>query len=163
MSLSDDIRNLNRIPLFSELEPEALRLIAFAGETRILRAGDVLFHRGEASDGGYIVLTGSIALDAAGDGSPAIQIVGPNTLIGEIALISQTERPATALAREPSTVLKVSRTLFHRVLKEFPLSAQRLRAVIQTRLVNFTRELEEVRRRSMEPQAQSPVTDRDRR
>ena len=89
MSLSDDIRNLTRIPLFAEFEPEALRLIAFAGETRILRAGDVLFRRGEVSDCGYIVLTGSIALDAAGDGSPAVQIVGPNALIGEIALIAR--------------------------------------------------------------------------
>src|SRR5665213_2455963 len=121
MSLGDDIRNLSRIPLFGELEPEALRLIAFAAETRILRAGHVLFHRGEESDCGYIVLTGSIALDVAGDGTPAGQIVGPHTLIGEIALISPTERPVTAIAREPSTVLKVSRALFHRMLKEFPM------------------------------------------
>jgi CRP-like cAMP-binding protein len=153
MSLGDDIRNLSRIPLFAEVEPEALRLIAFAGETRILRAGDVLFHRGETSDCGYIVLTGSIAIDAAGDGSPAVQIVGPNSLIGEIALISQTERPATALAREPSTVLKISRPLFHRVLKEFPLSAQRLHAAIQKRLFHFTRELEQLRQGSMDPLA----------
>lgn len=151
MSLGDDIQNLARIPLLSDLEPEALQLIAFAGETRILRAGDVLFHRGEASDGGYIVLTGSIALDAAGDGSPAVQILGPNTLIGEIALISQTDRPVTALAREPSTVLKISRTLFHRVLRQFPVSAKRLRTKIQTRLVDFAQELEEMRRRSTEP------------
>ena len=150
MSLGDDIRNLSRIPLFGELEPEALRLIAFAAETRILRAGDVLFHRGEESDGGYIVLTGSIALDAAGDGTPAGQIVGPHTLIGEIALISPTERPVTAIAREPSTVLKVSRALFHRMLKEFPKSAHRLRAAIQARLAAFTQELEEMRRRSFD-------------
>jgi CRP-like cAMP-binding protein len=148
MSLGDDTENLSRIPLFGELEPEALRLIAFAAETRTLRAGDVLFHRGETSDCGYIVLSGSIALDAAGDGSPAKQIIGPNALIGEIALISETERPVTALAREPATVLKVTRTLFHRVLKEYPLSAQRVRAAIQGRLVDFTQELEEMRRRS---------------
>lgn len=153
MSLGDDIRNLTRIPLFAEFEPEALRLIAFAGETRILRAGDVLFQRGEVSDCGYIVLTGSIALDTAGDGSPAVQILGPNTLIGEIALISQTERPATALAREPSTVLKIPRSLFHRVLKEFPVSANRVRMALQARLVDFTQDLEELRRRSLEPLA----------
>jgi CRP-like cAMP-binding protein len=148
MSLGDDIRNLSLIPIFGELEPEALRLIAFAGETRILRAGDILFRRGEESDGGYIVLTGSIALDPTGEGGPARQIVGPNTLVGEIALISQTERPVTAIAREPSTVLKVSRLLFHRMLKEFPASAQRLRLSIQTRLAAFTQELEEMRSRS---------------
>jgi len=149
MSLNDDIRNLSRIPLFGELEPEALRLIAFAAETRILRAGDVLFNRGDESDGGYIVLTGAIALDPIGDGGPAVQIVGPTALIGEIALISQTERPVTAIAREPSTVLKITRALFHRMLKEFPVSARRLRAAIQARLDTFAQELEEMRLRSL--------------
>jgi CRP-like cAMP-binding protein len=148
MSLNDDIRNLSRIPLFGELEPEALRLIAFAAETRILRAGDVLFNRGDESDGGYIVLTGAIALDPIGDGGPAVKIVGPTALIGEIALISQTERPVTAIAREPSTVLKITRALFHRMLKEFPVSARRLRAAIQARLDAFTKDLDEMRQRS---------------
>lgn len=146
MTLADDIGNLARIPLFAELEPEALRLLMVAGETRILRAGDVLFRRGESSDCGYIVLTGSLALDAADNGSPAVQIVGPNTLIGEIALISETERPVTALAREPSTVLKVPRSLFHRVLKEFPASANGVRQTIRTRLSDFTQKLEKLRR-----------------
>jgi CRP-like cAMP-binding protein len=152
MSLDDDVRNLALIPIFADLEPEALRLIAFSGEMRILRAGDVLFRRGEASDGGYVILTGSIALDRYDDGGPAAQIVGQHALVGEIALISQTERPATAIARETSTVLKVPRTLFHRVLKEFPRSAAGLRSKISARLIHFTADLEEARKRTFDPE-----------
>lgn len=146
MSLDDDFRKLSRIPMFSELEPEALRLIAFSAETRIFRAGDVLFRRGEASDCGYIVLSGSIALDAAGASAPADKIVGRDGLIGEVALITETLRPVTAIAREPSTVLKVPRTLFHRVLQEFPRSAARIRAGMSKRLAGFVEELEAFRR-----------------
>jgi CRP-like cAMP-binding protein len=150
MALQDDIARLARVPLFAVLEPDALRLIAFSAETRILRAGDVLFRRGDTSDGGYIVRTGSIALDIDGVGAPAAQIARVDDLIGETALITLVERPVTAIAREPSTVLKVSRKLFHRVLQEFPESAVRLREALSERLVGFTKELDQVRRQALE-------------
>lgn len=143
MALEDDIRKLSRISLFRALEADALRLIAFGAETRILRAGDILFRKGDRSDAGFIVLSGSVALDEKSDGSPPSHIVRPESLIGEVALLVETERLATAMAREPSTVLKISRELFHRVLREYPESAKRLRAAMANQLRSFVRELEE--------------------
>ena len=142
MSLEEDFRRLSRIPLFSALEPEAMRLVAFAAETRILRAGDVLFRKGDPADSGYIVLSGSIALDAADRGGRAVGVVGRNGLVGELALLAELTRPVTAVAREPSTVLKVPRSLFHRVLQEFPRSAARIRATLSQRLSTFVAELQ---------------------
>lgn len=65
MGLEDDVGKLARTATFAALEPDALRLVAFSAETRILRAGDILFRRGEPSNGGFVVLSGSIALDAS--------------------------------------------------------------------------------------------------
>jgi CRP-like cAMP-binding protein len=141
MALDDDVRNLARNSTFADFEPEALRLLAFSSETRILRAGDVLFRRGENGDSGFIVLSGSIALSTKDDGSVAERIVGPQNLIGDLALITGTERPVTAVAREPSSVLKISRVLFHRVLHEFPASAERLRRKMEKDLQKFVGEL----------------------
>ncbi len=117
---------MSAIPSLAALDPEAVRLLAFSAETRIFRAGDVLFRRGDPSDGGFLVTQGSVALDGGEGGTR--QVAGPGTLIGERAMISALPRPATATAREPTTVLKVTRRLFHRVLGEFPESALRLRA-----------------------------------
>src|SRR6202047_3291230 len=141
MGLEDDIRKLARIPAFAGIEPEALRLIAFSAETRILRAGDVLFRRDEISNDGFVVLAGSIAMDASGDGAVTARIVRPPGLIGDLALLTETRRPATAIAREPSTVLRISRPLFQRVLQEFPASAERLRQSLGERLGQFIGEL----------------------
>ena len=149
MGLEDDVGILARIPAFAAIEPEALRLIAFSAETRVLRAGDVLFRRDEMSNGGFVVLAGSIAMDASGDGAAPARIVRPPGLIGDLALVTQTRRPATAIAREPSTVLGISRQLFHRVLREFPNSAEQLRQSLRTRLLQFTEELGAVRRESL--------------
>ena len=62
MALEDDLRNLSRVPFFAALEPDARRLVAFSAETRILRAGDVLFRRGEPSDCAYVLMQGRLCL-----------------------------------------------------------------------------------------------------
>ncbi len=51
MALEDDIAALSRAPLFGQLEMDAMRLIAFAAESRNLKAGEVLFRKGERADG----------------------------------------------------------------------------------------------------------------
>ena len=144
MALEDDVATLGRIAIFSALAPDALRLLAFSAETRVLRAGDILFRRDEPSNGGFVVLTGSIALDPSDHGASATRIVRPPALIGEIALITRMNRPATAIAREPSNVLRISQQLFRRVLSEAPAGAERLRETLSARLGQFTAEIEAV-------------------
>ncbi|MBU3888874.1 MULTISPECIES: cyclic nucleotide-binding domain-containing protein [Methylosinus] len=141
MALDDDIANLRRIPLFEDFEIEALRLLTFSAETKLLRAGDALFRRGEPSDGGFILTNGSIALEKHDDGRPAERVLRPFALIGETALITETTRPATAIAREPATILKITRALFLRILEEFPATATRVRARVAARLTHFAKEL----------------------
>jgi CRP-like cAMP-binding protein len=139
MTLDDDINNLIRIPLFAVFEPNALRMLAFSAETRLLRAGDALFRRGDVSDGGYVLTMGSVAIDPHDDGRPVTQILRPWTLIGETALVSPSIRPAGATAREPTTVLKISRPLFHMILEQHPATAARVRDLFRERLLAFTR------------------------
>ena len=146
MGLEDDVGKLARNPTFAAIDPEALRLIAFSADRRVLRAGDVLFRRDEISNDGFVVLTGSIAVDPSGHGAATARIVRPPGLIGDLALITQTRRPATAIAREPSTVLRISRQLFHRVLYEFPDSAKRLQQSMSASLIQLTAELSSLRR-----------------
>jgi CRP-like cAMP-binding protein len=144
VSVENDIRNLSQIPMFGVLEDDARRLIAFSAETRILRASDILFRRGDRSDCGYVLTSGVIALDTRDDGAAGNLITTPFTLIGELALISETERPMTAIARQPSTVLKIPRTLFHRVLRDYPASARNMRAMMGMRLEILMRELDKL-------------------
>ena len=147
MALEDDIAILVQAPLFELLDRDALRLVAFAAENRVLRAGDVLFRRGDRSDGGYVVSRGAIALDARDDGAPAAFIAGAGALIGQAALFARIARPATATAREPSTVIRISPSLMRRVLEEFPHAAVAMRDAMATELERLAEGLEGVRRR----------------
>ncbi len=146
MSLDDDVRNLARNATLGVLEPDALRLLAFSAETRLLRAGDTLFRQGEAGDGGYFVLSGAIALEPEGGGP--IHVAGPSALIGELALLTELPRPATAVAREPSSVLRLPRTLIHRVLGEHPVSAARLQQALAQNLADLGMQIGRARQTS---------------
>jgi CRP-like cAMP-binding protein len=127
MRLDDVIFLLNMLPLFRKVEPEALRLLAFSAERRQLRAGDILFRRGDFSDGGFLVLEGEIVLDASDDGSPSPHVFRSGTLIGQAALFAGIDRPATALAREATQLLVLPRELMGRAIEAYPASALALR------------------------------------
>jgi CRP-like cAMP-binding protein len=139
MTLDDDIDNLTRIPLFAIFETGALRMLAFSSETRLLRAGDALFRRGDESDGGYILTMGSVGLVSHDDGRAPAYVLRPWALIGEMALVVPSLRPATARALEPTTVLKIGRTMFHQILEQHPATAARARDFFRDRLVDFAR------------------------
>ncbi len=142
MSLDDDIAILSRAPLLGLLDRDALRLLAFAADKRRLRQGDVLFRKGDRSDAGYVLAEGVIGLDTAG-GKPIV-IAKAGDLIGQTALFVRGERPATATAREPSVVLRLSVSLMRRVLEEYPEVAAAMYTAIAEDLGGLSGELARV-------------------
>lgn len=146
MALDDRIALLGRAPLFSLLDRDALRLIAFAADEHELRAGEILFRKGERSDGGYVVTRGAIALDLREDGSAPVFVGEPGALIGQAALFGRIARPATAVARESSATLRISPTLVRRVLEEFPAAARKVRDSLDEDLAELSDGLDRVRR-----------------
>jgi CRP-like cAMP-binding protein len=146
MTIEDDIAFLERIPSFALLGRPALRILAMGAESRSLQSGEILFHAGEKADGGFIVQQGSLALtpDASGNRAQEV-VVGPATLLGELSLLVESVRPLTATAVERTSVVRISRSLFLKMLEGFPDAARRLRDYISTRSDQATRELAEVR------------------
>lgn len=133
MTFADELANLSRIPLFAVFDQGSLNALAFRSETRLLRTGDVLFRRDDVSDGGFILTAGAVELYAHEDSGPSL-VVRPWTLIGEMALIVDSTRPVTAIAAEPSTVLKIARPQFLDLLARHPETAFRVRELLRHRL-----------------------------
>jgi len=135
MALDDDILFLRRISTFRVLGPDALRVLAISVEKIHLRAGDVLFEEGEPSDCAYAIEAGAIRLRRAKDKAlddPVLVKAGG--LLGESALMVETDRPASAIAMEPSTLLKISRGMFLRMLESDVEAAIGLREMISRRI-----------------------------
>jgi CRP-like cAMP-binding protein len=146
MTIEDDIFFLERLTIFGSLGFSALQILAIGSEAKELASGEVLFRAGDAADGGYIVQEGALRLDLPGaDPADADIVVGPGTLLGELALVTETKRPVTATAVEPSTVMRISRGLFRKVLEGFPDAARLMRDRVAARTSEATNELQAVR------------------
>ena len=124
MSIEDDVALLERVPTLRLLGTAALRMLAIGSEQRDFAGGDVLFNAGDDADAGYIVQRGAFRIE---DGGGVEIVAGPGALIGELALVVAMQRPSTAIALERSSVIRVARSLFQRVLESDPVAARRLR------------------------------------
>ena len=144
MGIEDDILFIERVPTLRALGRDALRILAIGAESRYVHKGEVLFTAGEAADSGYVIQEGSFRLEGASKMAGEL-IAGPGTLLGELALISEIKRPATATANEPSTVIRISRSLFLKMLEGFPNAAHVLRDQIVARAQQALKEMSDVR------------------
>jgi CRP-like cAMP-binding protein len=128
MTIEDDISFLGRVPTFAQLGFSALQIVAIGSETRHLEDGEILFRAGETTDAGYVIQEGSLKLTTHDPKrfDPSVTF-GPGALIGELALVTETVCPATAMAIEPTTVIRISRSLFRKVLEGFPDAARLVR------------------------------------
>ncbi len=124
MSIDDDVALLERVPTLRLLGNAALRMLAIGSEQRDFARGDVLFKQGDDADAGFVVQRGAFRI---ADDAGAEMVAGPGALIGELALVVPMKRPSTATALEQSSVIRVARSLFQRVLESDPAAARRLR------------------------------------
>jgi CRP-like cAMP-binding protein len=144
VGIEDDIAFIERVPTLRMLGRTALRILAIGAESRYVHKDEVLFSAGDATDCGYVIQEGSFTLDS-GSKSVGEIVAGPGTLLGELALIAETKRPATATAREPSTVIRISRSLFLKMLEGYPEAADILRQQISVRMQQSVGQMADIR------------------
>ena len=143
MTIEDDIAFLERVPALAVLGRDALRIIAIGAENRYVHEGNTLFTQGEDADAAFVVQEGSFDLTADKNGAATVAARG--ALIGEFALLTETKRPVTAVAREPSSVVRIPRQHFLKTLEGYPEAALRMRDAIAARVNRTTGEFTRVR------------------
>jgi CRP-like cAMP-binding protein len=147
MSIDDDIAVLEQVPILRALGRVPLRLIALAAETREVAPGEVLFKPGERVDCAYVVQDGFFELSADPD-KPAkgrVMQAGPGAMLGELAILADAAKPLCAKALGPCTVIRISRSLFLKILEDDAGAAIRLRDHIEQRARQSIAEVLEVR------------------
>ncbi len=147
MGLEDDIAFFEQVPTLAALGQQALRVLAIGAETRSLPSGAVLYYAGEVADGAYVVQRGSLLLEPGTFSEGREYTVGSGTLVGELALITDVVSPSTAIAKEPTVVIRLSRNLFRKMLEGYPAAAEKMRDIMAARLQAWTRDLSAVRRK----------------
>src|SRR5689334_12467362 len=115
MSVDQDITLLEQVPMLRVLGRGILRTIAMAAETRQVETGETLFAPNEKPDCAFVVQEGLFALSMDPTSHRVIE-AGPGTMLGEFALLTEAARPLSAIAQQPSTVMRISRSMFMKIL-----------------------------------------------
>jgi CRP-like cAMP-binding protein len=146
MVLKDEVQRLRLVPLFSNVASAKLKLLAFTSKRLSFKAGHTLFHQGDPGDAAYVVLAGSADVLVDSDsGEIRVATVGPNSIIGEIAILCDVNRTATVKANSALDVLRIDKDQFLALLAEFPEMSVEIIRVLANRLSQTTAELSEAR------------------
>jgi CRP-like cAMP-binding protein len=102
--LSEILRN---IPLFRDLTPKELRILEHAVHVRRYQAEETVFSDGEPGAGMYVIRSGrvDILLKQENQSPTLLAELEPGDFFGEMALLGDSARSATALARQPSELI----------------------------------------------------------
>ncbi|HEX9010520.1 MAG TPA: cyclic nucleotide-binding domain-containing protein [Holophagaceae bacterium] len=94
---------LTQSPLFRNLDETERAQILIIGQVRTYRADEVIFREGDAGDGLFIVVKGSVRISKrSATGEEALAVLEPPAYFGEMALIDMAARAADAIANGPT-------------------------------------------------------------
>jgi MFS family permease len=129
-----ELELLRAIPIFAPLPAGTLEGLAASLARADVPAGDDVFRQGDPGDRFYVVGGGSIAIRV--DGTTRSEL-GPGNFFGEIALLRDVPRTATARATSDAELYSLSRDEFISAVTGHPASAEAADAVIGARLGSF--------------------------
>jgi CRP/FNR family transcriptional regulator len=131
---------IQRIPIFAGLEPEVIEAIAQRATTRSIAPGQVLFNEGDACDGVFLLVEGSVKIFKTSPSGRQVTLAvetAPAT-VAEVPLFDGGPYPASVEAIDSVVVLFVHKRDFRAVCLQHPqvplqslaIFGRRLRALV---------------------------------
>lgn len=125
----------DRFPhLHWRLDEEAFGAFVSYGEERTFAAGEQIFAEGDGSFSIYLVVAGEVAIERGGE---TISRIGVNHSFGEMGLLRDAPRAASARAATEVQLVELTRQGLHRMLEEAPVWAARLYRVLAECLAQY--------------------------
>ena len=116
----DEREVLRTVPIFSELSDEDITSLAKLAARKRYPKDTVVFFENEEGDFFFTITEGRIKVTILGDDGREVilSVLGPGDFFGEMALLDNEPRSATAIAVEESELLSLHRNDFQTVLND---------------------------------------------
>lgn len=129
--MADYAERLKKVPLFAGVSNAELQRIAESAKERRFDPGASIVSEGEPGHGFYLIIDGRAEVKR---GDRTVATLGPGEFFGELALIRETPRTATVVAKDPTTCLALSRWDFKGIVVANPSIAIRLLETVARRI-----------------------------
>jgi CRP/FNR family transcriptional regulator, cyclic AMP receptor protein len=139
MSLKQDFEVLRRVPMFAEIEPAKLKLLAVMCERVGFEPGRRFIHQGDLADAAYLIIDGHAEIILETPSGPVIvATVGTNEIVGEVGILSNAPRAAAVRAKDHLIALRIPKGPFIGMVREFPTVAVSIMQDLAKRLRRST-------------------------
>ncbi|MAZ97819.1 MAG: cyclic nucleotide-binding protein [Rhodospirillaceae bacterium] len=144
MSLNKEAELLRDIPLFRNISPAKLKLLAFTSERLWHDDEQFLFKEGDDGDAAYIILSGTAVVSIeSNSGSQEVARLKKGGVVGEISILCDVPRTATVQAQDSLTTLRITKDTFFHLITEFPEISIEIMRELAFRLDETNKQLRE--------------------
>src|SRR5436305_12028519 len=121
--------------MFEDLDQKSLEAIANSAVEQSYQPGQEIVRQGDTGVGAFIIHSGKVDIIQEKDGKQSkLATLGPGDVIGEMALLDEFPRSASARAVEPTTALGIQRWHFKGILESHPQLALALLPILSRRI-----------------------------
>jgi two-component system, NtrC family, nitrogen regulation sensor histidine kinase GlnL len=121
----DMLENFKRVDIFAGLKEQDLIEMSERFEQMKVAANEPVFSEGSPGDFFYIILTGEVIINKVipdPDSTQApLTVMGPNEFFGEMALIDEFPRSASAIATQDSVLIRINKDRFIELCTSYPI------------------------------------------
>jgi CRP-like cAMP-binding protein len=115
MAADGKMQALGSVPLFSDLRPRDLESVAQLADEVDLPAGHVLMRQGDNGSQMFIISSGEARVERNGQ---TLATLGPGSVLGEMAIVAEGPRVATATLTKPSHLFVLTHRDFHTLMAD---------------------------------------------
>lgn len=133
MPLIEKVMLLKGSEFFRNFPGSDLAGIAALAEVVYCEPNEVVFEQGDEGDAFYLVVQGAVIISR---GATRLATLGPREGFGEMSILDNEPRSATATAAEDTTLLSLDRDAFDRAIEQNPVVARGVYRVLTERLRN---------------------------
>jgi len=143
MKTKNEIKLLKKVRLFSGLSKENLKKILKITKRKTIKEGEIIFTENSPGNTLYILVRGRIKIFGQTEKRKKIfTYLEPNEFFGELALLGERIRSASAQAVLDSELLIIEKSDFVKLLKKYPNVVLNLLSVLCRRLYYADKEIE---------------------
>ncbi len=124
MLLQESKNVLRQSDLFRDLNEIHLELVLMVCEEIGYESGEYLFHQDDPGDALYLIAKGEVEImlepDDAKKKELLIAVFGPNTSFGEVILVEESRRTASARCKNDAQLIRIPRARLLKLCYDYP-------------------------------------------
>jgi len=111
---------LSQVYLFRELTPSEIDTLLSISKEKRVKKDQIIFKEGDTGDAFYFIVSGSVRISTIvpGVGEEALTILREGEYFGEMALIDDAPRSASAIAHDDTILLLIEKDNFRKLLAQ---------------------------------------------